>query len=555
MQENNSKYITRVLSLVFVLLFMFSGCKEKSEPSDNVSSVGNVSSVSSESASSDNISSNDETSSKTEISLDGEYTADYSVSRPADDANEYIYDGNCAILSKNLTGYFDKEAEVLRNEILNTPNTEEYYKIKGQKYYISPAGNDENDGETPETALRTVDGLEGINLKSGDAVLFKRNSVFRITRSISTVDGVIYGSYGVGAKPKIYGCPYNYAKPSFWEPTNKKNIWKTSYSYSDTSVGTIIINHGEEIGYLKNSFDLLEKNSDYYHNATDGIIYLYCDKGNPGKVFKDIEFTSRFNAFEVPKYGQNVVVDNLCIKYCGAFGTRWQSENINVTNCEIGYAGGFYLLNGSVRMGNGVGAWAGVRGMNVSHNWIYQIFDTAISPQGQGNAGFGYKDISYCNNLLEYNAVDFEWFDAEGTVWDNFKIEGNIMRFTSLGWGNRIDDDGIRGIEGIIRANTLNQTVTNFSFKNNIIDCPGREIIKWQLSTNDLENFDIGNNKVYVKASYRAYFQNNIDTVMRYLQYTNDIGGGHIKATNQAELEAAWKCFDKSSTSVVKWFD
>ena len=315
-----------------------------------------------------------------------------------------------------------------------------------------------------------------------------------------------------------------------------------------------MFNHGKLIGYWKrNGLDQLQKNTQYYHNKVDGITYLYCDKGNPGDVYKDIEICPDYNIFDIPKFVDNITVDNLCLKYSshGAVSGAYQNKNLVVTNCEIGYIGGYSGSTG-VRQGNAVQAWAGAENMVADHNWIYQTFDTAISPQG-GGTGDTYTNISYCNNLLEYNAVDFEWFDRAGSVFNKIKCNGNIMRFTSLGWGNRLDDAGIRGIEGCIRANTCDQTFTNFSFKNNIMDCPGRQIINWTLDIPQLDQIKCANNEVYVSATYRKTFPNN-PAVLKFLHKTGT-SDSDINATNQSELETIWKFFDKSSTSIVKWFD
>lgn len=560
--KGNIKDAVKICALVLAMLILFTACgKEPVKPSDTDVSSGNSSLNSSDSsANSSDVSTDDSDASKdssttvNKNTLEGEYSYTQSLTRPADDINEYRFDGNCASLSNPLKGYADAEADALRKEILNTKNTTEIYKITGQCYYISPNGNNDNDGKTPKTALRTVDGIDGLTLKSGDAILFERNSIFRITRSIAAQEGITYGSYGKGDKPKIYACPENYANRNKWQPSNKKNVWKTDFGYGE--VGSIVFNHGEFVGYLKQGgVDQLNKNMQFYHNKVDGIAYLYCDKGNPGDIYKDIELCPDYTIIQIPKQVHNVTVDNLCLKYSSAFGVdmSYKSDNLTVTNCEIGYIGGEVGPSG-VRQGNAVGGWASAKNMTANHNWIYQTFDTAISPQGQGGAlDIDYTNISYCNNLLEYNGVDIEFFDRAGAVFDGFKCDGNIMRFTSLGWGNRLDDAGVRGIEGCIRAFTQDQTFKNFSFKNNIIDCPGRNIINWNLDLHQLNEIKAENNKVYVNATYRKVFPYN-PSFLNGLHLTGTPNSG-MSATNQTELEAVWKYFDKSSTSIVKWYD
>ena len=125
-------------------------------------------------------------------------------------------------------GFLQKEADELRAKILNSPNTEDLYEIKGTKYYVSAEGDDNNDGKTQNTAIKSLDAIEKLSLKEGDAVLFKRGDIFRFARTIETVDGVIYGSYGEGMKPKIYGSPENYAQNDTWQQV-RPNIWKINF--------------------------------------------------------------------------------------------------------------------------------------------------------------------------------------------------------------------------------------------------------------------------------------------------------------------------------------
>ena len=92
------------------------------------------------------------------------------------------------------------------------------YEIKGTKYYMSNSGCDCNDGLSPETAINTFERLEDMDFKAGDAVLFKRGDTFRLVRQFNTESDMIFGSYGEGEKPKLYGSARNYAT-SIWKKT------------------------------------------------------------------------------------------------------------------------------------------------------------------------------------------------------------------------------------------------------------------------------------------------------------------------------------------------
>ena len=116
-----------------------------------------------------------------------------------------------------------KYADMLAERIKKIKNAEseltpEMIEAAGGKcWYVSSInGNDNNDGSTPDKAVKSIYGglyqkkgpVMACKAKAGDGVFFERGSVFypEIYRSASTValtgeDGVSYGAYGVGAKP------------------------------------------------------------------------------------------------------------------------------------------------------------------------------------------------------------------------------------------------------------------------------------------------------------------------------------------------------------------
>ena len=184
--------------LLIIILSVLVGCESKKPKTKTDSSSKTPSVVSdTDDTSLVDISSDDSLIDEDKSNkYDGEYTVSTDVIISRDDAKEVFYNGNCANLSTPSSGYAEKEATELRNKILNAKNTEENYKITGKKYYISPGGDDTNDGLSEETPFRTPFVLSGLDLKSGDAVLFERDSIFRISSTISTKSGVVYGSYG-----------------------------------------------------------------------------------------------------------------------------------------------------------------------------------------------------------------------------------------------------------------------------------------------------------------------------------------------------------------------
>ena len=443
----------------------------------------------------------------------------------------------------NHKGFFDKEAEIMRERILNTPNTEKIYEIKGTKYYISNNGNDNNDGLSPETAKRTQYAIDDLPLKDGDAVLFERGSVFRFLHQINTVNGVTYGSYGIGEKPKLYGSAKDYAK-TIWKQTKTPNIWETNCP--NEYIGGIIFDDGEYIGVYKWKLEDLSENEHFYFNRYYRKVYLYCDRGNPAEVFNSIEIISSVMALSMSDGEHDNVFDNLCFKYF-FFPTYSYGKNygLTFTNCESCWIGGCDM-GGVVRLGNSFCTWNGGANFTVDNCWIHQTFDSGLSWQGhckKEGFNYDYKNIIYTNNLFEYNNCDIEFFDREGTTLENFRMENNLMRFTSMGWGTISVEGKIRCIEGCIRAHTNGMdSIKDTYFTNNIMDCPARQTINWDVDPWQWEGIHTSGTKLYIKKSYR--------TLKPYLQGLQTEEGQEFDrrfAETTEELIEGFKIFEQGA--------
>jgi len=77
-------------------------------------------------------------------------------------------------------------------------------------YYVSATGNDLSDGLTPATAFATLTKVNSLNLTGSiNQVLFKAGDewtgTITVNNSGTAQKQITYGSYGTGAKPKIYG--------------------------------------------------------------------------------------------------------------------------------------------------------------------------------------------------------------------------------------------------------------------------------------------------------------------------------------------------------------
>ncbi|MGD9581976.1 MAG: hypothetical protein AB7V50_11430, partial [Vampirovibrionia bacterium] len=76
-------------------------------------------------------------------------------------------------------------------------------------YYVANTGNDSNNGTSSLTPWQTLNKVNTTTFEPGDSILFKKgdswNGSINTISSGSSGSPIVYGSYGSGDKPKIYG--------------------------------------------------------------------------------------------------------------------------------------------------------------------------------------------------------------------------------------------------------------------------------------------------------------------------------------------------------------
>lgn len=481
---------------------------------------------------------------------------------------------------KNILNMVNRLFLGKKNDILNTANM----SISGDKviYYVSSKGNDNNDGLTEESPWKTIDKINSMGEKLKNSVIcFKRGDIFR--GNIILQNGVTYTAFGNGEKPQIIGSPENGADASKWTLIDKeKNIWKYHTLLKD--VGTVILNDGEEIA-TKLTPEIIEINTDsgicYEFNRTykdlsdmqflcvfdaeqtvknnifkhsKGELYLRCDKGNPGEIFRSIEFNTYGYIFNGSKYYEgcntDILIDNIKLLYTGGHGIGCSSaENLTVQNCEIGWIGGavmtYYknqkklIFYRAGRYGNGVEVTGFCNDYTVKNCYIHDIYDAGVTHQNgkqyyENNRE--YKNVLYSGNIIENCCYSIEYFanysaDGEHTViMKNIEISNNIMQNAGMGiCEQRVSENFIGdtddGKQGFNMASHINgwygaeNKAENFVIKNNIFDRaipnegkrrPSGIIIA---SAKDADSLPIMSNNTYIQyyGSNFAYYGINTE--------------------------------------------
>ncbi len=453
------------------------------------------------------------------------------------------------VINNTFNGAAIVEADALKAKILGTKDS---LSITGTTYYVSENGSDYNNGLTETTPIKSFAKLETLDLKSGDGVLFERGSTFRLPYQYYCVNGVSYGAYGEGEKPKIYGSERNYADASIWHQSLYENVWRVDLTkYSDdkkvnADAGIIVFNGGETVGTKQMNSSALLENGYFYYSVFEQSVYLYCDKGNPGEVYESIEIGRRGGIFKI---ADNVKIDNLTLNYTGGHGIGGGDvDNSSVTNCKIGWIGG--STHYDTRYGNGIEFYNGCTNVEISNCWVYQVFDAGITFQGDDETK-SYTDIKFAGNLIERCSWSIEWWSGweKKTVYgfqicdispiSNVSFDSNILRLEGYGWsGTTRDPASIQGPHGTRTYKNL----SNFTVTNNIFDCPNGVFIDWRQASNPVaaqEGYTMsGNTYCYADTEDNAVF--------------NLGANGTTYAQNKADLTAAVSLFDKSP-SLVEW--
>ena len=439
--------------------------------------------------------------------------------------------------SSKFTGGASIPASELKEKILGAKNTEEIYQITGKKYYM-PKG----------VSLSTIPS----NLKAGDAVLFERGGLWRVNETTLTVpEGVIFGAYGEGEKPKFYGSAKNYAKEGVWTDTGN-NIWVADLAGGNA--GIIVFNEKYALGVKMWEKDELASLYDFYSDDTNKKIYLYCTD-NPSEIFDSIEIGQRSDVICVKS---GAVLDNVCVRYTGAHGVSVgsRSENITITNCEVSLLGGS-RQHDTTRYGNGIEIQLGGKNITVKNNYVYQCYDAGITFQSWNSADMDtyYDGIDFNENLVENCFYNIEFFSTQPdlgghyTELHNISLRNNILRFAGYCWS--YEQRPGHWMTANIRSSQRGwyEETENFVIADNIFDCSRACLVYWWWhSTDDRYVHNAPHPGVSVSGN-SFYETNTIDG--RVMGYRYELAKN---AYNLSQLKTAVAVFDPEPECVV-WLD
>ena len=454
--------------------------------------------------------------------------------------------------SLNFVGGYDEGAKALRNEILNAANTADIYDLAGKNVTKLPKGT------SVTTLKKTIQ-----RAVSGDVILLERGGLWRIGCDSNTYvnAGVILGAYGTGEKPKLYGSTKNYAGDEGWaRSAENNNIWTITLA-KNNDVGNIVFDEIACLGVHMWSLDDVKKTYDFYFNSSTRVLYLYYPDDLKAD-FTDIEICQRGETLQMR---DNTVLDNICLRYSGAFAVNvgHQISNVTITNCEIGFIGGaLQMYEGSkpIRYGNGIQLGMGSIDSKISHNWVYQCYDAGITFQSwnTGKATY-YHNVEISRNLVEFCCYNIEYFttNMEGdnpaySDYKNIHIVDNILRFSGYDWGykQRPDPEMCSQIRGGQWAWV--EDCEDFLISGNVFDCAGACTIFWwwndpASSVNhnaDLPGVTVEHNTYYIIRPFTTEKRNRC--VILYKDRWD-----YLEVNRETQAREAIAKFDKNPTAIV----
>ena len=316
-------------------------------------------------------------------------------------------------------------------------------------YYISPNGNDQNDGLSPQTAWQTVCDLDQ-RVPGGSTVKIERGGLYYGSFAIPSSDDphcpTVITAYGEGDKPQLSQYKVITREDAWTEVS--PHIWRVDLT-DPTFVGGNMLGNartGSNVGFLladgeirgekRWSVDELSPQEwwQFYSDRDSGLLFVTANR-NPctyGTICVAVGGGIRL--------GNNCVVEDLDLFGGGTHGVTGNVHNAVVRRLDVHDFGGAHLWTDSrphIRFGNGMEFWSGGEDILIEDCKIYNIYDVGVTMQGFPEEGKGWKRVVYRRNLFWGSQQSFEiWTNNaksdEGMT--DCRFEQNICIGSGLGW-------------------------------------------------------------------------------------------------------------------------
>jgi|SRR3989344_4057930 len=314
-------------------------------------------------------------------------------------------------------------------------------------YYINAtSGNNNNDGLSEATAWQTINKVNSSNFNPGDSILFKRGEVWRETLTIpssgNSTNQIIFGSYGIGAKPIFIGSE----AATSWTNLGS-NIWSSAVSNNPT--GIWFMNFNGSINWCKKESNQGNLNAEYECYWSTNTLYIY-SPSDPDTRYNSVEASTRgYGVTASSESTSYVTVQDIELRFTNNQGVKVPRYSMGwiVQNVESHHNGGVSFGDGSVEIGDSIAVY-GSNAM-IRNNIVYESGRHCIysgSTGGQTITGNIYE-----NNIIYncyHNQLDLQ--NTNGTH-ENITVRYNKIYFTNNAVpGHSPSGIFIQGVSGYI---------------------------------------------------------------------------------------------------------
>ena len=338
--------------------------------------------------------------------------------------------------------------------------------LRALEYFVdSENGSDRAAGTSEGQAWRTLEKVNTVDFKPGDIVRFARGGLWRGSiKPKSGADGapVVYTCYGSDdlPKPRFYGS-ISLNRPADWVKMDTR-LWRTTDPVTEplrgplSDVGNLIFD-GSRAGVKCWTKGQLTKDGRFWHDPETRHVWIVSAE-NPAETCRDIEAALRRS--NVIDYGDvhHALFSNLDVRYGGAHGFGGgNTSHITIRDCDISWIGGGHLTTWAkhpsvydddidmsapggvaIRYGNGIEFWKNAHDHLVEGCRLWEIYDTAISNQGDGKNE--QRNITYRNNVIWNCENSYEYWDRyekpDESITENIFFTNNTCLNAGCGWGH-----------------------------------------------------------------------------------------------------------------------
>ena len=287
--------------------------------------------------------------------------------------------------------------------------------------------------------------------------------------------------------------------------------------FSTSDIGTLVFNgydcdatyatKVEKDEYLDSNLEFIYKGSIYTDGAKDFKIYLVCEEGNPAEVFDSIEISLFQNNIDESPQMENVLFKNLELLFGTCPYSACDNNNIRFSYCVMGWHGGHISYAGGPRMCGGVGAIGDGDNITVDNCYIYQQFDSGVTPQVGWASGIVFENFVTYNCLFDSGEWTLEYWNGVDTSTDNcFKglyFGYNMCLRGGYGFGDKAS------ASSYIKSWSYENTCYDSVIENNVFD----RAAMYSIEVCAYEQTESGNK---LNLDYAPTFRNNI-----YIQTEN----------------------------------